>query len=168
MTDSNLSHRELQDAAAGYLRRRYNKPNNQPIILTEVALAGSFGRAGRMDVAAVWVTHQYRSQIVHGYEIKVSRADLLRDLHTDKYQKYLTQVDRLFFVFPAELASVDEIPKACGVIVYHHGPVPRFDQARRAEPQARKGDAGLPWRLLYRLHRQLLSLQDGLRNGRLG
>lgn len=144
-----MKHNEAQDSLAVWLRSRYV---SRPLIFTEIALAGKNGRQGRLDVVAVWTTGQYRNNVVHGYEVKVSRSDLLRDLKSEKWRRYLTQVDRLFFAFPKDVASPDEVPPEAGVIV-HNGV--GWQQVRAAKPQKREPDPSLPWRLLWRAHAEV-------------
>ena len=146
-----LSHREAQDSLAQYLRVRYTKP---PMVFTEVALSGSRGSAGRLDVVALWVSGGYRNSVVHGYEVKVSRSDLLRDLRSGKYRRYLTQVDRLYFALPKEIARADEIPAGVGVVVLDGT---SWHVSHAAKKQARKQDPSLPWRLLWRAHAEVNS-----------
>lgn len=144
-----LSHREAQDSLAAHIRTVYD---NKPLVFTEVALSGRNGDAGRFDAVAVWTTGQYRNHLVHGYEVKVTRSDLLRDLSAGKYRKYLTQVDRLFFAFPDDIAAVGEIPPEVGVILWNGI---SWRQVRAAKKLKRIEEVSLPWRLLWRAHSEV-------------
>lgn len=144
-----MKHNEAQDSLAAWLRVRYS---NKPLVFTEVALGGRNGSAGRFDVVSVWTTGHYRSNVVHGYEVKVSRSDLLGDLRSGKWKQYLTQVDRLYFAIASDIASVDEIPHEAGVLV-HDGV--GWRQVRAGKKLQRASDQSLPWRLLWRAHAEL-------------
>jgi hypothetical protein len=54
---------------------------------------------------------------IHAYEIKVSRSDLLSDLNSEKWRKYLEHCQSVTFVMPHGLATKDEIPSECGVML---------------------------------------------------
>lgn len=148
---ADITHIGLQKALALYLKNRYA---TAPMVFSEVAVAGSYGDQGRLDVAAIWVAKAYTKTVVFGYEVKVSRSDLLADLRAGKYKKYLTQVDRLFFVFPTDVGTVYDVPPECGLIIYKPNGIPLFEQLRKAQPQARKEDPSLAWRLAARLYRE--------------
>ena len=77
-------------------------------------------RIARPDVFSVRNTtvEDYLQPAVH--EIKVSRADLLSDLrHAAKRESYQWLCSECYYVFPASIASPDEIPEAFGVWVLH-------------------------------------------------
>lgn len=148
-------HADLQGSLAEHLTKRYQ---GKPFVLTEIALSGSFSDAGRLDVVAAWNTAGYGRTTVFGYEVKASRADLLQDVRSAKFRKYLVQVDRLFFAFPAELAAVDEIPLECGVLVRNSFGL--WTQLRRAQPQVRADDGSVGWRIAWRLRQQLSAAED--------
>ena len=77
-------------------------------------------RIARPDVFSVRNTsvEAYLQPVVH--EVKVSRADLLSDLrHAAKRESYQWLCSECFYVFPAGIARVDEIPEAFGVMVAH-------------------------------------------------
>ncbi|PLS29988.1 hypothetical protein Uis1B_2170 [Bifidobacterium margollesii] len=67
----------------------------------------------RLDgVALEW---SYQVMWVHGYEIKVSRSDWLRDA---KYERYRPYVDTLTVVCPKGLIARDEVPGDIGLMWY--------------------------------------------------
>lgn len=51
------------------------------------------------------------------YEVKISRADLMRDLNAQKYTKYHRFSAGVFFAFPTGMAKKEEIPAECGIMV---------------------------------------------------
>jgi hypothetical protein len=53
---------------------------------------------------------------IHAYEIKVSRSDLLSDLNSEKWRKYLEHCQSVTFAMPHGLAKKEEIPAECGVM----------------------------------------------------
>lgn len=67
----------------------------------------------RLDgVALEW---QYGNMWVHGYEIKVSRSDWLRDAKYERYRKYC---DTLTVVCPKGMIGRDEMPGDIGLMWY--------------------------------------------------
>ena len=77
-------------------------------------------RIARPDVYSLRNTtvEAYLQPMVH--EVKVSRADLQSDLrHTAKRESYRWLASETYYVFPAGIAEVDEIPDAYGVWLWH-------------------------------------------------
>jgi hypothetical protein len=77
-------------------------------------------RVARPDIFSVRNTsvEEYLQPVVH--EIKVSRADLLSDLrHAAKRESYQWLCSECFYVFPAGVAEIAEIPEEFGVWVLH-------------------------------------------------
>ncbi|MEQ1804814.1 MAG: hypothetical protein ABL900_05495, partial [Burkholderiaceae bacterium] len=75
-------------------------------------------RVARPDVFSLRHTsvESYLQPMVH--EVKVSRADLLSDLrHTSKRESYQWLSCETYFVFPAQIAELQEIPQDFGVWV---------------------------------------------------
>lgn len=75
------------------------------------------GESAQLDVASLQISWD---ATITGYEIKVSRADLLSDIRSGKWRKYLERVQRLYFAMPAGLADPREIPIECGVMFRNH------------------------------------------------
>lgn len=50
------------------------------------------------------------------YEVKSSRADFWSDVNAGKYRRYLPYCNRLYFVCPAGLVKLSEVPQGCGLI----------------------------------------------------
>jgi len=68
---------------------------------------------------AIWV-HLSFERIA--YEIKVSRNDFLRELRTPGKRFLAMEFSNSFyFVMPEGIATVDEVPKECGLMVYKNG-----------------------------------------------
>lgn len=109
-----VRHDDVARSLAAHLRAR-SKP---PLVFEEIALAGSYGSDGRLDVAALYIGPEYAGAWVEGYEVKGSRADLMRDLDARKWERYRGHGLRRFsFAFPEGIAKPSEIPKEAGVIV---------------------------------------------------
>lgn len=68
-------------------------------------------KSRRLDLWAM--KKSYSNFATYGYEIKVSRADFLRD---EKWQDYLPLCNQLFFVTPWKLVYPSEIPGDVGLI----------------------------------------------------
>lgn len=88
---------------------RYESPEWH--VESEVTLAGR-----RLDLVAfnLWGARSYR---VVGFEIKVSRGDLLRELADfRKSEEWLAVVDQFFLVTPPKLVRADELPEGWGLL----------------------------------------------------
>lgn len=88
------------------------------MVFEEIALAGTYGSEGRLDVAALTIEESYRKVEIAGYEVKASRGDLLADIDSRKYEKYLPCLSRFYFAIRSGIAKLDEIPAEAGVLVY--------------------------------------------------
>lgn len=69
----------------------------------------------RPDVMA-FPRWRYDLPQIHAFEIKVSRNDLLSDLNSEKWRKYLEHCQSVTFAMPHGLAKKEEIPAECGVM----------------------------------------------------
>ena len=82
--------------------------------------AAQVWRMARPDLFSVRNTSvpAYLQPMVH--EVKASRADLLSDLrHAAKRQAYQWLCEECYYVFPAGVATLEEIPEQFGVWVVH-------------------------------------------------
>lgn len=70
----------------------------------------------RPDIMA-FPRYRYDLPQIHAYEIKVSRSDLLSDLNSGKWRKYLEHCQSVTFAFPHGIAVKDDIPSECGVMI---------------------------------------------------
>ncbi len=106
---------ETTAAIAAALQRRYKLP--EWALLTELRLStGYIGSEQRMDAVAFncWPSKNFHRI---GFEVKASRADLLRDLRTHKWRGYLPFVHQFYFVLPRDIKLTwDELPPEAGVI----------------------------------------------------
>lgn len=69
----------------------------------------------RPDIMA-FARWRYDNPQIAAFEIKVQRSDLLSDLNSDKWRKYLEHCQSVTFAMPHGLATKDEIPAECGVM----------------------------------------------------
>jgi hypothetical protein len=109
------------------LVRWYEGRVKAPIMFTEIALDGAYGSMGRLDAVAVWLIKD-AGVALHGYEVKITRADFhrdndawLRDGGTSvqgKWRKYLHRLNSFSFAAPAGLIKPEEVPDPAGLIVY--------------------------------------------------
>lgn len=94
---------------------------NNHIVFEKVGLGAAWSnfnnRRGIVDVISFRPSHMKPDITV--YEVKVSRADLMRDIETEKYKKYMNHCGRLVFAFPCEIAKAKEIPNDCGVATFN-------------------------------------------------
>jgi hypothetical protein len=120
----------------------------QPVVCAEIALAGSWGSHGRLDVAALhWGSNW--SWMLDGYEVKVSRQDFTRDIDAGKHQKYLPSLDRLFFAAPKGLIRKEELPPGIGLIVWSEDG-DSWSVVKRADRNHDRQDTGQLARILRR------------------
>lgn len=78
---------------------------------------GGTWRSCRPDVYSIRNTNvlAYTRPVIH--EVKVRRADLLADIaHESKRAAYQALSSEFYYVVPAGLATLDEIPFDCGVL----------------------------------------------------
>lgn len=88
------------------------------------------GPAGSTGVIDVWACPYSFTRPVIAYEIKVSRADFLRDLRDEKWRQYLPFCDRFYFVTPWGMVERAEVPAPAGL--YYVSRDQRVVQRRRA------------------------------------
>lgn len=135
---------KLTNSLVSHLRGR-SKP---PIVLSEIALAGTWGSHGRLDVAAITIAPNYGGWHVDGYEVKATRKDLFNDLDAGKWRRYLKCVERFFLAIPAGLAKLEELPKDVGVLTFTGE---RWQTARRSPSHGGRPDDIALLRVIRRL-----------------
>jgi hypothetical protein len=122
------------------------------MVFTEVAIDGSWGSEGRLDVVTAMIGSRYSGCTVTGYECKANRADWLRDHAADKWSRYLPMLDALYLAVPAGanvLKTVHEAPAPLGVVTLD--PHDRLRVIRKPGKLAPPDDrCGVWWRLLRR------------------
>ena len=70
---------------------------------------------------AIWESKRYERV---AYEIKVSRADFLKELSDPGKRHFaLALSNRFYFVLPDGVADKWEIPDGCGMMLYRNGSV---------------------------------------------
>lgn len=109
MSTKTWGHDELANDLASHLRG-----NTDSVVWTDMQL----GPAGspRPDVYAIQKT--YTKLAATAFEVKVSAADLQRDLNAGKWSSYAKYATTVVFALPAHLAGKAElIPSTCGIIV---------------------------------------------------
>lgn len=150
---------------------RRNRARRDPHELLVERVAREMTRAGRVawrglslraQVGEAWAiampdvfsirhttVEAYLEPVVH--EVKVSRADLLSDLrNAPKRAAYLQLSSACWYVIRAGIATVDEIPPECGVLVATGDPgAPALDVARPAPKRPMRMPFGL-WMALAR------------------
>ncbi len=143
-----LTHEALAEDLAKHIRARVATTSaRMPVVVVEVAIDGTWGRKGRLDVVAFRAFDGYKRVALTGYEVKASRSDLLADLRAGKWKRYLPRLDRFYFAFPDGLAQREEIPEGPGVIIRLDNGVWRI--IRRSDIPPGKPDLGTLARLLY-------------------
>lgn len=103
-----MTHDELQADPAAHLRG-----NADRMVWCDTQLGPS--GSPRPDVYTV--AKSFSRFAADAYEIKVTASDLRRDTTSGKWQSYLPFEHRVWFAFERGLAPVEEIPRACGVML---------------------------------------------------
>lgn len=136
------------------VRRRLRLRHEWPdwLFFEEVPFEGPDGRTRLADAVAL-PTYQSRGYIVHGYEIKVTRSDWLRELQDmSKAEAIAKDVDRFWLVLGDNgIATDDEVPSTWGIL----GPGTDDKlRIRRQAKQLRAEDAPMPRKFLVTLARK--------------
>lgn len=117
-------------------------------------LKGGYHPEQRIDAWAMstWKSDEFQSI---AYEIKVSRADFLREIeHPEKRATAMAFSNRFFFVAPDGLIKPDEVPFECGLLVAKNDKV-------RAVKHALHRDIGQPsWEFYASLIRAIGRKRD--------
>ncbi len=80
--------------------------------------AGQYSIGKGTQIAdALMVRPSYTQFCVSIYEIKVSRADFLSDIRSEKWRGYLPHSHRFYFATPKGLIDKKEIPREAGLII---------------------------------------------------
>lgn len=135
---SGPGHEELCTSLAEHLRAQVTKW----VLIRDLCLGNTWTREhpGIADLVAVELTWSHWECRV--FEVKASRADLLRDLRAGKWEKYLEHCTRLYFAFPEHVGQKSDLPPGVGLCVWSEakGGCWRFlshPRPRVAEPSAR-------------------------------
>lgn len=108
----------MSDATAGdviaALERRYNPPS-RPREWGTFCEVTDKAQQRRVDFLAVnlWVN---RGRMMHGVEVKVQRADWMKELRSPKADVWYGLVDHWFLAAPQGVAQLDEIPESWGYL----------------------------------------------------
>lgn len=94
------------DLIAEFFKERHG-PSTTDIGLFE------FGIEGRIFDCFMFNGHKMR---LKGFEFKVSRADFLRDLKSEKWKKYLGYCHTFTWVCPKGLIKKEEVEKPAGLL----------------------------------------------------
>lgn len=106
-----MNGRDLSESLARYLQSaKWMTWTNQPL--------GSvfWGNPGIVDVLAIFKS--YSKPIVRIYEVKITRADFLRDMNSGKFLKYKENCNQFYFATLAGLIPRTDLPDGCGLISY--------------------------------------------------
>lgn len=97
------------------LREKYEN-DRQFAIAEEVGNATGLEQKRRLDMVVV---DCFRSSgySIHGFEIKVSKADLRRELQdSSKHNIFFPSIDYFSLAAPADVVDVDIVPKSWGTV----------------------------------------------------
>lgn len=108
MKNTNMTHDQLQEDLACHLRAGTDR-----MVWTNTQL----GPVGSPRPDLFTVNKSFSKFRADAYEIKVSVSDLRSDVTSGKWQSYRKFSNVVWFAFPKGMASLDLIPKECGVIL---------------------------------------------------
>ncbi len=110
-----LTHATVQRDLAEWLRNPRGSAR-PPVVAEELAIDGSWGSHGRLDVLLFRALNGYKQIILEGYEVKATRADFLADLRAGKWKRYLPRLTRFYFAAPEGIIKEGELPGDAGLI----------------------------------------------------
>ena len=102
-------HEKLQDEICKWLKQWHT--GWIPVTELDMGSRSMDREIGRADIFAMSVTYPPRFIIC---EVKVSRADFLSDMRSDKYLDYIYHCDFFYFATPHGLITKDDLPQGCG------------------------------------------------------
>ena len=120
------------------LKTRYS--GDEWFLRIEVPNAAGFGGTGYADAIAMnmWPS---RGLVVHGFEIKTSRADWVAELRNpEKSEKFFLHVDMWWMVAPKHIVHEGELPERWGFIAATPRSLRIVKQAPRIQHEDRKLD----------------------------
>jgi hypothetical protein len=114
------------------LRERFAPP--EFALFEEVGDSGSSSRVYADGVAInMWASRGYA---IHGFEVKVSRSDWLRELkQPDKAEPIITKCDHFWLVAPDEVYQIDEVPPSWGILGFKDGKLREKRKAPALDPK---------------------------------
>ena len=110
-----LTHAGVQRDLAEWLRNPRGSAR-PPVVAEELAIEGSWGDHGRLDVLLFRALNGYKQIILEGYEVKATRADFLSDIRAGKWKRYLPRLTRFYFAAPIGVIKEGELPGDAGLI----------------------------------------------------
>lgn len=116
------------------------------------AVSGTWGKAGMIDAVAVCLSAP-RDFAVHGFEVKVTRADWLTELNNPRKNAYaIPEMDYWWVVAPtSEIVKPDELPSKWGLYTCSGRGLRVTKRAKRigkaGEPFSRSFIVSLLWKL---------------------
>jgi hypothetical protein len=134
----------------------------------EIAIERLAVRGGQLDVAAMCLS--WSRPLITGYEVKISRADFLCEIRSEKWRNYLDCVERLYFAVPNYMVEPSEVPAECGLL-YRGTKSWRWHRKAQRRDLSPERKAGFVTALLFRHYpavwqphaRGLLTLPNGRR-----
>lgn len=106
---------KARKTTASTLLRLLAARHSEDIFVPECKNGASYVAKGQMVKMDAWaMKRSWSNPHTYGYEIKVSRADFLKD---DKWHRYLELCDHFAFVCPPGVIEKEEVPAEAGLIV---------------------------------------------------
>ena len=105
----NSAHSDLQDDVMAYWRAK--SPGWIPGKELDLGSRSMDKEVKRADVFVMSETYPPRFIIC---EVKVGRADFLKDIKSEKYVHYMENCNLFYFVTPSEMVTWEDVPPWCG------------------------------------------------------
>lgn len=97
---------------------RHNHPPDQWAFFEELRVGGGFGKDSEQRFDAWAINYRpSKANLVRCYEIKVSKSDFNSEINKPKKRRAgLRLSNEFYFVVPAGLVKIEEVPVECGLI----------------------------------------------------
>lgn len=100
---------------------------------SEFLISNNWSAPLGFPIIDVWAYGHAASKLAFmAFEVKAQRSDLLQDIRSEKYKKYLPFCSRFYFAYESGLAKPTEIPKPAGIV--ERDPETGWKLVRQAQP----------------------------------
>lgn len=115
---SGSPHDQFASSLAGYLKTAGPKRRLTWENLTFNCGDGADAYSCRPDVFSIVPALDPARSMPWTCEVKISRADFLSDVRSEKWKRYRRFSARIWFATPQGLVKPEEVPEGCGLIEY--------------------------------------------------
>jgi len=149
---------------AEYIKKLLAQKHSEDIFVNECRIGGWPGMNTTSYMDGWAMVKSWATPNTIGYEVKVSRQDFIKD---NKWHKYLDFCNQFYFVCPAKLIDISEVPQDVGMMwiqkegskIYTKKKAPRREVKQESMAQLYKGilmnRAKLTWASMYGIREPL-------------